>query len=242
MMQGIELQRHIAVDQSALMSREHLLWSPEHPNLIDVVLTVFEDNTIVDKVQSYVGLRSVGTGNGRFMLNGHPYYLRLVLEQGYWPQSHLAAPGDEALRREVELIKALGFNGVRIHQKVEDPRFLYWCDRLGLLVWGEMANAYIFSPKAIQRLTREWLAVLERNYNHPCIVAWVPFNESWGVSNLARDPAQRHYVQAIYHLTKAIDTTRPMMAGNILSAISMASTTTPSMALLYANVMAVRKR
>ncbi|TMD51652.1 MAG: glycoside hydrolase family 2 [Chloroflexi bacterium] len=214
MMQGIELQRHIAVDQSALMSREHLLWSPEHPNLIDVVLTVFEDNTIVDKVQSYVGLRSVGTGNGRFMLNGHPYYLRLVLEQGYWPQSHLAAPGDEALRREVELIKALGFNGVRIHQKVEDPRFLYWCDRLGLLVWGEMANAYIFSPKAIQRLTREWLAVLERNYNHPCIVAWVPFNESWGVSNLARDPAQRHYVQAIYHLTKAIDTTRPTIGND----------------------------
>jgi hypothetical protein len=102
----------------------------------------------------------------------------------------------------------LGFNGVRIHQKVEDPRFLYWCDRLGLLVWGEMANAYVFSPTAIERLTREWLEVLARDYSHPCIVAWVPINESWGVPNLARDPAQCHYVQALYHLTKALDPTR----------------------------------
>jgi len=97
---------------------------------------------------------------------------------------------------------------VRIHQKVEDPRFLYWCDRLGLLVWGEMANAYVFSTIAIERLTREWLEVLARDYSHPCIVAWVPINESWGVPNLARDPAQRHYVQALYHLTKALDPTR----------------------------------
>ena len=95
------------------------------------------------------------------------------------------------MRREVELAKELGFNGIRIHQKVEDPRFLYWCDRLGLLVWGEMANAYAFSPAAVARLTHEWLEVLARDYSHPCIVAWVPINESWGVPNLPADPSQR---------------------------------------------------
>src|SRR5437763_13712324 len=105
----------------------------------------------MDEVQSYAGLRSAGVGGGCFLLNGHPYYLRLALEQGYWPQSHLAAPRTEALRREVELAKALGFNGVRIHQKVEDPRFLSWCDHLGLLVGGEVANAYGFSALAVAR-------------------------------------------------------------------------------------------
>ncbi len=213
MVMGTEVERHIAFDRARMMDEDELLWSPEHPNLIDAALTILARDEVIDEVQSYCGLRSVGTDGKNFLLNGRTYYLRFALEQGYWPQSHLAAPGDEALRREVELAKELGFNGVRIHQKVEYPRFLYWCDRLGLLVWGEMANAYVFSPIAIERLTREWLEVLARDYSHPCIVAWVPINESWGVPNLAGDPAQRHYVQALYHLTKALDPTR-LTAGN----------------------------
>jgi beta-galactosidase/beta-glucuronidase len=212
LMPGAELQREIALDQAFMrMGIDALLWTPERPNLVEAGLTVLADEQIVDEVQSYAGLRSVGVANGRFLLNQRPYYLRLALEQGYWPQSHLAAPDAQALRREVELAKELGFNGLRIHQKVEDPRFLYWCDRLGLLVWGEMANAYVFSTRAIERMTREWLEVLARDYSHPCIVAWVPFNESWGVPNLARDPAQRYYVQALYYLTKALDSTRPVV-------------------------------
>jgi beta-galactosidase/beta-glucuronidase len=188
-----------------------VLWSPDHPNLLDATLTVLRDGQTIDEVTSYTGLRSVGIGGGRFLLNGRPCYLRLALEQGYWSESHLAAPSVEAMRREVQLAKELGFNGIRIHQKVEDPRFLYWCDRLGLLVWGEMANAYVFSRTAVQRLTREWLEVLARDYSHPCIVAWVPLNESWGVPNLRSDPAQRHYVQTLYHLTKTLDPTRPVI-------------------------------
>lgn len=214
MVQGTEVQRQIAFDRTGMMNRDKLLWTPAHPNLIDVTLSLFAGEELVDEVQSYVGLRSVGVDSGRFLLNGRPYYLRLALEQGYWPDSHLAAPGDDALRREVELAKSLGFNGVRIHQKVEDPRFLYWCDRLGLLVWGEMANAYVFSPSAVERLTREWLEVLARDYSHPCVVAWVPINESWGVPDVVRDPAQRHYVQALYHLTKALDPTRPTIGND----------------------------
>jgi beta-galactosidase/beta-glucuronidase len=210
---GTEVERQIAFDRAGVMDEDDLLWSPEHPNLIGATLALLAGDEVIDEVQSYCGLRSIGSDERNFLLNGRPYYLRFTLEQGYWPQSHLAAPGDEALRREVELTKELGFNGVRIHQKVEDPRFLYWCDRLGLLVWGEMANAYVFSPLAIERLTREWLEVLARDYNHPCIVAWVPINESWGVSNLAHDQAQRHYVQALYHLTRAFDPAR-LVLGN----------------------------
>ncbi|HEX4208232.1 MAG TPA: glycoside hydrolase family 2 TIM barrel-domain containing protein [Ktedonobacteraceae bacterium] len=213
MVQETELQRHIALALND-KTRSDLFWSPEHPNLIDATITLLSAGEVIDEVGSYVGFRSVGTAGGHFMLNGRPYYLRFALEQGYWPQSHLAAPSDEALRREVELIKELGLNGVRIHQKIEDPRFLYWCDHLGVLVWGEIANAYVYSQSAVERLTREWLEALERDYSHPCIVAWVPVNESWGVPNLPHSEAQRHYVQALYHLTKALDPTRPVISND----------------------------
>jgi hypothetical protein len=172
------------------------------------------DGEVLDTVHSYVGLRSIEATDGLFLLNGHPSYLRLVLSQGYWPESHLAAPNEDAIRHEVEAIKSLGFNGVRIHQKVEDPRFLYWCDRLGLFVWSEMANAYLFSNEAVLRFTREWTEIVERDYSHPSIVTWVPFNESWGVPNLPGDPRQRDYVRAIYHLTKALDPTRPVIGND----------------------------
>ena len=211
---GAELRMDLPLDLSHYDDDSAVLWTPEHPNLLDATLTVLRNGELIDEVTSYAGLRSVGVTSGRFLLNGHAYYLRMALEQGYWPASHLAAPSVEAMRREVELAKELGFNGIRIHQKVEDPRFLYWCDRLGLLVWGEMANAYVFSPSAVERLTREWLEVLARDYSHPCIVAWVPFNESWGVPNLATSPAQRSYVRALYALTKTLDPTRPVIGND----------------------------
>ncbi|MCC6314254.1 MAG: glycoside hydrolase family 2 [Thermomicrobiales bacterium] len=212
---GDEIRFGIPLDAGDLtMHSDRTLWSPRHPNLVDAELTLLADDAIVDRVQSYAGLRSAGVANGRFTLNGRPYYPRLVLAQNYWPQSHLAAPNPAALRREVELAKSLGFNGVRIHQKVEDPRFLYWCDRLGMLVWGEMANAYVFSAEAVERLTREWLDVLRRDYSHPCIVTWVPLNESWGAPALPSDPRQRHYVRALHHLTHALDPTRPVIGND----------------------------
>src|SRR4051812_7684496 len=111
-------------------------------------------------------------------------------------------------------IKAMGFNGVRKHQKIEAPGFLYWADVLGLIVWEEMPSAYRFTKTSIERLTREWMAVIERDFSHPCIVAWVPFNESWGVPDLPDSPAQRHYVQALYHLTKTLDPTRPVVGND----------------------------
>jgi beta-galactosidase/beta-glucuronidase len=191
-----------------------LLWSPEDPRLVEAEVTLRAGEHVADEVGSYLGLRSTGVGHGRFLLNGYPYFVRSVLEQGYWPESHLAAPSDEALRREVELIKELGFNAVRVHQKVEDPRFLYWCDRLGVLVWGEMANAYEYSPVAVERLVREWLEVVRRDRSHPSIVTWLPMNESWGIHHVSVDAAQRSYSEALYHLTKAVDPTRPVLSND----------------------------
>lgn len=193
--------------------RGDLYWSPETPNIITVAAALqSEGGEAVDDIQSYLGFRSAGIGDGRFLLNDRPYFVRSVLEQGFWPQSHLAAPSADALRHEVELIKALGFNACRIHQKIEDPRFLYWADHLGLLVWGEMANAYEFSPAAVDRFTREWLSAVDRDRSNPSVVTWVPINESWGVEDIARNPAQQAYASSLYHLTKALDPTRPVIS------------------------------
>ncbi len=108
----------------------------------------------------------------------------------------------------------MGFNGVRKHQKIEDPRFLYWADRLGLLVWEEMPSAYRFTKRSIERLTKQWMAAIARDASHPCIVAWVPFNESWGVPDLPSIPEQRHWVASMYHLTNTLDATRPVVGND----------------------------
>jgi beta-galactosidase/beta-glucuronidase len=193
--------------------RSDLYWTPDNPNLIDVSVTLLTaEARSVDQVESYFGLRSVGIGNGRFLLNDRPVFVRSVLEQGYWPKSHLAAPSPDALRQEVELIKSLGFNAVRIHQKIEDPRFLYWTDHLGLMVWGEIANAFENTPPAVDRLTREWLSAVKRDRSHPSIVTWVPINESWGVSDIAIRRDQQDFATSLYYLTKAIDPTRPVIS------------------------------
>lgn len=192
--------------------RDHLVWTPERPNIVDAEIILEGERP--DTIKSYLGLRSVGFDKRRFLLNDMPYYLRLVLGQNYWPKSHLAAPSPEALKREVELIKAMGFNGVRVHQKIEDPRFLYWCDQLGLLVWEEMPSAYAYSSSVVERLTEEWMAAIRRDRSHPAIVAWVPLNESWGVQHIATRPDQAHFASGLYHLTKALDPSRLVISND----------------------------
>ena len=189
-------------------ARNELLWSPERPTLLDLTISLSRGSTQLDRVESYTGLRSVEVRQGRFYLNGRPYFQRLVLDQGYWNESLLAAPSPQALRADVELAKAMGFNGVRKHQKLEDPRYLYWADRLGLLVWNELPSAYTFSAASSGRLLDGVREAVARDYNHPCVVAWVPFNESWGVPELPRSPRQRDLVAALYHLVRALDGSR----------------------------------
>jgi beta-galactosidase/beta-glucuronidase len=195
-------------------SRNELLWSPERPTLLSAEVVLRRGEEVIDRVRSYTALRSAHINRDRFMLNGRPYPLRLVLDQGYWPDTLLSAPDDDALRRDVELAKAMGFNGVRKHQKIEDPRYLYWADKLGLLVWEEMPSAYRFTPLAIKRMVREWSEVIDRDYSHPCIIVWVPFNESWGVPNLTSMQAHRNAVEALYHLTRTLDATRPVIGND----------------------------
>ncbi|MCS5714574.1 glycoside hydrolase family 2 [Herbiconiux sp. CPCC 205716] len=195
---------------------EELLWSPSSPTLIGARISVQgadPEAPVLDAVSSYLGLRSVATSDDALLLNDRPIYLRSVLAQNYWPESHLAASA-ETLRREVELILELGFNAARVHQKVEDPRFLYWADRLGLMLWGETASAYAFDPTSISALVTEWTAVLERDRSHPSIVAWVPLNESWGVQHISHDPRQRAFSRAIADLTRALDGTRPVISND----------------------------
>lgn len=194
--------------------RARLLWSPEHPTLVDVDVVVRERESgrQLDAVSSYVGLRSVSVGGGSFQLNEQPYYVRAVLDQGYRPKTHLAALDTGVLRAEVQLMKAMGFNCVRVHQKAEDPRFLFWADKLGLLVWGETAAAYEFSPTSVELFVNEWTELVRRDRSHPSIVVWVPVNESWGVQDIASSRAQQQFSQAVASLTRSLDPSRPVVS------------------------------
>lgn len=189
-------------------------WTPENPNLFDITLTITENRTVLDEIEGYFGMRKVHTEDGMVYLNNKPYYQKLVLDQGYWPEGLLTAPSDEALKLDIELAKEMGFNGCRKHQKVEDPRFLYWADQLGFLVWGECAASPSFNDKAVARLTREWIEIIERDYNHPSIVAWVPLNESWGIPNVRSDKQQQNHSLAMYHLVKSLDSTRLVISND----------------------------
>ncbi|GAA3592060.1 glycoside hydrolase family 2 TIM barrel-domain containing protein [Kineosporia mesophila] len=196
--------------------RARLLWSPEHPNLIDIDVVIRDraTGTVLDQVASYTGLRTVSVGGGAFKLNDAPIYTRSVLNQGYRPATHNASTGTAQLRGEVELLLAMGFNSVRNHQKAEDPRFLFWADKLGLMVWGETAAAYSFSSTAVELLTAEWLELVRRDRSHPSVVVWVPFNESWGVQDIAHDVAQQNFSKGLAAITRALDPTRPVISND----------------------------
>ena len=213
---GQIVHRRIALSDPGIDdSRNDFLWSPSSPTLIDVFMDLTDgEGKVIDEVRSYTALREIATQGDRVILNGRAYRMRMVLDQGYWPDTGMTAPDGFALRRDVELAKAMGFNGVRKHQKIEDPRYLYWCDKLGLLVWEEMPSAYRFTARSVRRLQKEWEEVIARDTSHPCVAAWVPFNESWGVPNLPNSAAERHYVQALYHLTRTLDPTRPVIGND----------------------------
>ena len=201
----------VQLDQTGLKSwnfEEELAWTPETPRLFDVEIRTYDEKGVTDLVRTYFGMRKVSIDNGKFMLNNREYYQKLVLDQGYWEESLLSAPSDEAFIKDIELTKAMGFNGVRKHQKVEDPRYLYHADRLGLLVWGELGSAYLYSREYAGRMYTEWIEAVKRDYNHPCIVAWTPLNESWGVQEIKADKYQQAHCNALMYMIKSVDTSR----------------------------------
>ena len=167
-----------------------------------------------DVVASYLGLRDVKVGSTHLLLNHDPFYLRSVLEQGYWPTSHLVAPSLDAYRAEVQLMIDLGFTSARIHQKVEDERSVFWADKLGLTLWCETAGAYEFDAEAVSRLTKEWVDIVRTYESHPSIICWVPFNESWGITHANWSDARAAYSRALTDLTRALDPTRPVVSND----------------------------
>ncbi len=189
-------------------------WSPKTPNLYTLECLLIADsehNDIthnVDEVETYFGMRKIAVENGQILLNNKPLYQRLILDQAYWEEGFLTPPSQDAYRQDVELIKSLGFNGVRLHQKIEAPEFYYWADTLGILVWAEMPSAYQYCDESCGYIINEWKDFIERDMNHPSIICWVPFNESWGIRNVAHNKSQQEFTAAVYHLTKALDGTR----------------------------------
>ena len=194
---------------------EGVEWSPESPSLFQVEFVLRNDiGEVCDEVESYFGFRKIHTENGMLYLNNKPYYQKLVLDQGYWPDSLISAPNDEAIIRDIRLAKEMGFNGCRKHQKVEDPRFLYWADRLGYLVWGENASTVMYREESVKDVIHEWAEIIDRDYNHPSIIAWVPMNESWGVPGIHRNEMQQNFSLTLYHYLHAIDNTRPVISND----------------------------
>ena len=185
------------------------LWSPEDPYLYDVKYTVKNaQGEVIDEVSSYMGMRKVHISGGYFYLNNKPYFQRLVLDQGYYPDGIWTAPSDEALRQDIEMSKAVGFNGARLHQKVFEERYYYWADKLGYLTWGEEASwvLNINNELAVRNFLTEWAEIVVRDRNHPSLVTWTPLNETWN----ATPGVYVRFVKDLYDLTKAIDPTRPI--------------------------------
>lgn len=189
-------------------------WSPEDPNLYDVKFQLLYQGNVEDTVASYFAMREIRIDGSNILLNGHPIYQRLILDQGYWKDSHLTPPSEEALMEDIDKIHALGYNGLRKHQKIEDERFLYWCDVKGMLVWSEMAAVYQYSDYAVSEFVSEWMEIVKQNYNHPCIITWTPFNESWGVSQIETRKSEQNFTEAVYYLTKSLDKYRPVIVND----------------------------
>ncbi len=215
-MDGAAVGRWQGTSGAGRINLDRLLpWSPDAPHLYDLdVSLVDRAGREIDHVTSHFGMRKVETRDGCFWLNGEPYVQRLVLDQGYFPGGLLTAGTDGALRRDIELAKALGFNGARKHQKVEDPRWLYWADKLGFLVWGEMANFHQHSAEAERRLAAEWSDAVTRDRDHPSIVAWVPLNESTRLGAVADDGARARFQNRLHDLTHELDGTRPVVSND----------------------------
>ena len=188
--------------------KERHLWDIGKPELYDLYLTLSKDGELLDELSSYFGLRSIAFDGMRFLLNGKPVFQRLVLDQGFYPDGIYTAPTDDALKNDILLSMAMGFNGARLHQKVFEARYLYWADHLGYLCWGEMASWGLDHSDiaAYAAFSKEWIEVVERDYSSPSIVGWCPFNETWDFEGRQQN---NEVLRMIYRLTKALDKTRP---------------------------------
>ncbi len=185
-----------------------LLWWVDNPNLINVDYVLYKDGNICDNAHARIGLRKISVENGKIYLNDRPLFQRLILDQGYWIESGLTPPSVEALKKDIELSKAMGFNGARKHQKLEDPYFYYYAEELGFLVWAEMPSAYTFCDREVKAITAEWQEIVNVAKNFTSVIAYVPLNESWGAREIKTSKEQQNFARSLYYLTKSLDDTR----------------------------------
>ncbi|TCN01128.1 glycosyl hydrolase family 2 [Paenibacillus sp. BK033] len=191
------------------LSEVHL-WEPGNPQLYDLEISLVRDGQTLDTVRSYFGLRCVKLDGMAFRINGNSVFQRLVLDQGFYPDGVYTAPSDEDLRKDIEISMELGFNGARLHEKIFEPRFLYWADKLGYLVWGEHANwgLDITTSEGLAGFLPEWLEGMERDFNHPALIGWCPFNETWDKDGTKQN---NEVLRIVYEVTKRMDPTRPVI-------------------------------
>ncbi|MGI6165394.1 MAG: glycoside hydrolase family 2 protein [Limnochordia bacterium] len=196
--------------QVALPLAEVHLWEPGCPRLYDLDVLLINESGILDQVQSYFGMRTVTLGGQAVLINGKPVFQRLVLDQGYYPEGVYTAPSDDDLRKDIELSLGLGFNGARLHQKVFERRFLYWADKLGYLVWGEYPSwgLDITTAVGLERFLPEWMEAVRRDFNHPALIIWCPFNETWDNNGTRQN---NEVLRIVYEVTKQLDPTRPVI-------------------------------
>lgn len=182
-------------------------WEPGNPNLYDITYRLLIQGKIQDTVSGYFGIRRIDIDGKKILINGKPVFQRLILDQGFYPDGIYTAPSDEALQNDICLSMQAGFNGARLHQKVFEERFLYHADRLGYIVWGEFASwgAILSDTATLHEFLPQWIEAVERDYNHPCVVGWCPYNETWDCMQIPTN------VSAVYYATKAIDPTRPVI-------------------------------
>lgn len=199
---------------SPLFDYQHVFWHPVDPKMYDIKFRLLHEDTIFDVVESYFGFREMVVKQSNVLLNGFSYYQKLVLYQGYWEKTNISLPSIEEAKKDLELIKELGFNGIRIHQVITDERFLALCDALGIIVWCEFPSPHIFNHIARTNTLLEWKQIMEQNYNHPSICTWVIYNESWGIRDVCQNKETQQFVKALFELSKSIDGYRPIISND----------------------------
>ena len=205
----------ITVDlNSHKLDYQVIFWAPHDPNLYDIEITLSHKDKVVDVVNSYFGVAEYTVSQDNVLLNGFSYVSKMVLYQGYYKDSLLTPKDDEAMIKDINIIKSLGFNGIRCHQYIPTERFLYLCDKLGLSVWIEYPSQHLFNLKAQDIIMKEWRDIIKVKYNHPCVFAYVVYNESWGVRGISTNVEQSDFVSSMYGITKAFDRVRPVISND----------------------------
>ena len=199
---------------SPAVDNQILFWNPCDPAIYDLTFTLKKGGKVIDTAASYAALRDFRAEGASLKLNSVPYYQKLVLYQGYWADTSLTIPDEESVVRDIESIREMGYNGIRIHQMIEDERFLYYADIMGLLVWCEMPSPHEFSERANAYFLAEWMEIVRQMYNHPSVITWVVYNESWGIREVACNRSQQAFTEAMYKLTKAYDRMRPVISND----------------------------